>query len=227
MTTARRQVKAQWRAPSAQAVTRRPRRGDRRPRAARVRSADRCPSRQAVPFGIPAGVRSRAGGSATPVARRVRSDCATAWVRSCARVTRPAGASGSLGLRGAWVRSRAGGSERLLRVGFARTEHGTPAPIGPRRAHDTAPADHGALLSWNVHGRGGHAAAGARQCSRLWECIQPGGPSTIARPSEHARVAPLVVQKMTAGLAAQLKTGQLPIAEPDMGQELNCGAEQL
>ena len=135
--------------------------------------------------------------------------------------------SGSLGLRGAWVRSRAGGSERLLRVGFARAEHGTPAPIGPRRAHDTAPADHGALLSWNVHGRGGHAAAGARQCSRLWECIQSGGPRTIARPTEHARVAPLVVQKMTAGLAAQLKTGQLPIAEPDMGQELNRGAEQL
>ena len=61
--------------------------------------------------------------------RRVRSAWPAAWVRSCARVARPAARVGFVRPRRARVRSDA------MRQGFRR-----PGPIGPRRAHDTAPA---------------------------------------------------------------------------------------
>jgi hypothetical protein len=59
----------------------------------------------------------------------------------------------------------------IVRVRCAKSPV-APGRIGPEGARARTCADHGALLSWNAHGKGGPAAAGGLQCSRLWEFSQ-------------------------------------------------------
>ena len=97
-------------------------------------------------------------------------------------------ASGSFGLRGglgSFVRivvcelgclralSSFGRGEARVRSDGVRHRFRRPgSDRTPRSARDRTCAGHGALLSLNVHGKGGHTAAGGIQCSRLWEFIQ-------------------------------------------------------
>jgi hypothetical protein len=65
----------------------------------------------------------------------------------------------------------------VARVRLDAVRHGfrRPGPIEPGKAHDITPALTIAPCSPpDVHGKGGHAAAGGLQCSRLWEFIQSG-----------------------------------------------------
>jgi hypothetical protein len=64
--------------------------------------------------------------------------------------------------------ARFGRGEARVCSDAVRQASGSPGPIGPRGAHDTAPALTMAPCSPpDVHGKGGHAAAEGLQCNRL------------------------------------------------------------
>jgi hypothetical protein len=85
---------------------------------------------------------------------------------------------------------------------------------------ETAPALTMARCSpADVHGKGGHAAAGGLQHSRLWEFIQSGQPRTNALPTEAARDPARVIDEKPVGWR-RTSSGRQRIINTPMGQAL-------